>query len=154
MAEPKLDKGAYDDEELGNIARIIQVSGLSKEIKGGYFLKVGPGTSMNPTIRTGDTILWAEVDNASELGEGDIILFKSPVSCNNLAHRIVGIIEAKGEYFFLTKGDNLPNRDRFMIPEGTVLGVVVGVIYKIRWESVKVAASRRAGELAQTKKEG
>lgn len=144
MAE-KSNGEMYDEEELGNIACFLQVSGLSKGMKGGFFRKTDFGTSMNPTIRAGDTVLCAKVENM-ELKVGDIILFKSPIKDGNIAHRIVGIIEskkAKGKYFlFLTKGDNLPNQDQWAIPGETVLGVVVGVIYKTRWGLAKNEEAR------------
>lgn len=151
MVETKLNRGDYDDEELKNIARVLQVSGLSGEMKGGYFSKIDSGTSMNPTIRAGDTILWAKVENMAELKVGDIILFKSPVSSDYVVHRIVCVIEVKGKgkYLFQTKGDkHVPDnegrryRDRYAVPDENVLGVVIGVVYKTHWGPMKNEKTR------------
>ncbi len=89
-------------------------------------------TSMAPTINVGDTILWVEVDNMAELKVGDIIIFKHPTlaGLDNIAHRIVEVEVVGGEYWFRTKGDNLPEPDQHMVPENNVHGLVIGVIYK------------------------
>jgi signal peptidase I len=98
--------------------------------------RIHPGimstTSMAPTINVGDTVLWVEVDNMAELKAGDIIIFKHPTltDIDNIAHRIVEIEVVGEEYRFRTKGDNLLEPDRHMVPENNVHGIVIGVIYK------------------------
>ena len=88
--------------------------------------------SMTPTINVGDTVLWVEVDNMAELKVGDIIIFKHPTlaGVDNIAHRIVEVDVVGEEYWFRTKGDNLPEPDQHMVPENNVHGLVIGVIYK------------------------
>jgi len=90
------------------------------------------GTSMTPTINDGDTVLWVEVENKAEFKVGDIIIFKHPTlaGVDNIAHRIVEVEVVGEEYWFKTKGDNLPEPDRQMVPENNVHGLVIGVIYK------------------------
>ena len=88
------------------------------------------GTSMAPTINSGDTVLWVEVDNMAKLKVGDIIIFKHPTRVENIAHRIVEVEVVGGVYQFRTKGDDLSEPDRDMVPEGNVHGLVIGVIYK------------------------
>jgi len=36
------------------------------------------GTSMEPTIRVGDSFIWVEVDNKAELRVGDIVVYTHP----------------------------------------------------------------------------
>jgi signal peptidase I len=170
MAETTVDRGMYDNEELKNIARILQDCGLGRganemESTGetktheptpklprhGHFLKVS-GTSMTPAINDGDTVLWVEVENKAELKVGDIIIFKHPVGDGYLAHRIVCKMEvkAKGKYLFLTKGDkHVPDKegrrylDRYATPGENVLGLVIGVLYNLtRWGSAKDEETR------------
>jgi signal peptidase I len=95
-------------------------------------LSIMEGSSMAPTINDGDTVLWVEVDNMAELKVGDIIIFKHPTipHLDNIAHRIIEVEIVGEEYRFRTKGDNLSEPDRNIVPEGNVHGLVIGVIYK------------------------
>jgi signal peptidase I len=89
------------------------------------------GTSMTPTINDNDTVLWVEVDNKAELEVGDIIIYTHPTlpGVDNVAHRIVEIVPVDGGYKFRTKGDSLSTSDQYLVPEGNVHGLVIGVIY-------------------------
>jgi len=84
------------------------------------------GTSMEPTIREGDTVLWVGVDNKTELGVGDIIIYEHPTLIGHpiVAHRIVEV----GAGGFWTRGDNEIGRQ--WVPEDRVRGLVIGVIYR------------------------
>lgn len=89
------------------------------------------GTSMAPTINDGNTILWVEIDNMAKLKVGDIIIFQHPIlpGVDNIAHRIVEIVPVDEGYKFRTRGDNLSTLDQYLVPEGNVHGLVIGVIY-------------------------
>ena len=88
------------------------------------------GTSMAPTIKDNDVVLWVEVDNMAELKVGDIIIYQHPTRpyLDNIAHRIIEVGTGDRENQFLTKGDN--SSEEYWVPEGNIHGLVIGVIYK------------------------
>lgn len=96
------------------------------------FMREGAGTSMEPTINSGNIVLSVEVDNMAELKVGDIISFKHPnlADLDNITHRIVRAEVVDGKYRFRTKGDNAPEADPYTVPEENVHDLVIGVIYK------------------------
>lgn len=89
------------------------------------------GTSMFPTFRENDMILWVKV-NPSDIKLGDVIVFRHPTTPNvdNVVHRVVEIQLEAGKYSFRTQGDNLSNPDRYYVPEANVHGLVIGVVYQ------------------------
>jgi len=87
------------------------------------------GSSMEPTISDGDSVLWVEVDNMAELGVGDIIIYKHPTRpyLDNIAHRIIEVGAGDRENQFKTRGDNSP--EEYWVPSGNIHGLVIGVMY-------------------------
>jgi signal peptidase I len=89
------------------------------------------GTSMGPTLREGDIVLWVEA-SPSELRVGDIIVYSHPThpSAELVAHRIVEVENLGGSLRFRTKGDNVPEPDKYWVDEGHLKGLVIGVLFK------------------------
>ncbi len=96
----------------------------------GIFSSILRSTSMSPTFRMDDVILWIKAE-PSELKVGDIIIFRHPTlpDIDNVVHRIVDIQFDGGKYSFRTKGDNFADADRFYVPEANIHGLVIGVVY-------------------------
>ena len=94
------------------------------------FYAVMEGTSMAPTIKDNDTVLWVKIDNMAELKVGDIIVYKHPTmpGIDNVCHRIIEV-GWNGGYRFRTQGDNMLNPDPYWVPEGNIHGLVIGAIY-------------------------
>ncbi|KUO41778.1 MAG: hypothetical protein APZ16_00450 [Candidatus Hadarchaeum yellowstonense] len=88
------------------------------------------GSSMEPTFRDGDVVIWVEVDNAMELKVGDIIIYKHPTRpyLDNIVHRIIEVGVDYRENQFKTKGDNSP--EEYWVPRANIHGLVIGVIYR------------------------
>ena len=77
--------------------------------------------SMEDTIMPGDLILTKEID-ASELKEGDVISFRA----NEYAvvtHRIINIVDDKGERKYYTKGDNNDTADSEPVYNNQIEGI-------------------------------
>jgi len=87
------------------------------------------GTSMELTIREGDSFLWVEVDNKAELRVSDIIVYPHPTYAGHpiVAHRITEV----GVQGFWTKGDHLA-AERGWVQAENVRGLVIGVVYQRR----------------------
>ena len=88
-------------------------------------------SSMEPTFAVNDTVVWVEVDPA-ELKERDIIIYEHPTLTGGplWAHRIIEIRTQYGELRFRTKGDNLSEPDRHLVPQGNVRGLVIGLLQR------------------------
>ncbi len=92
----------------------------------GYFhywaIAVASG-SMQPKINKGDVAIVEKLDgNFESLEEGQVIAFK--YSDVIIVHRLVNIIEEKGEYYFYTKGDANRNQDNYVVREKMIVGKV------------------------------
>ncbi len=86
------------------------------------------GTSMLPTLRTGDLVFLKPVRPA-DLRKGDIIAVRVPTQDRvtyglpaDVVHRIVRIVHSSGSFYFVTKGDNNPGNDVFTTPPSNVIG--------------------------------
>jgi len=95
------------------------------------------GTSMLPTLRTGDLVFLSPA-NPNTLKKGDIIAVHVPAQDRttyalpaNVVHRIVRVERSSGQLVFITKGDNNPGNDVFTTAPSNVVGrlryVVPGV---------------------------
>lgn len=84
------------------------------------------GDSMEPTFKSGDTLLAVEVDNVTKLETGDIIIYQH--SGKPIAHRIVDIQKQDGNYRFKTRADKYPSEE-YWVSEEDVHALVIGVIY-------------------------
>ena len=91
---------------------------------------VVPSTSMAPTLNVGDLIVVRGVD-ATSIEPGDIIVFNVPPPYNGytpspVVHRVVDVRIENGKLAFVTKGDNMPSPDGWLVPAENVLGACVG----------------------------
>ena len=90
------------------------------------FVAVASG-SMRPTLEVGDLVIVQGVP-ASEIKEGDIIVFNNPGEKTYKIHRVIAIETlANGTIRFKTKGDANPTEDPW-IPEQNVKGRVLNRI--------------------------
>ncbi len=97
---------------------VIIVQGLTSPIL------VIASNSMAPNINTRDGLILGSADPAS-LQVGEVVVFPDPdVQSQHIAHRIVGIEQQGGASYLVTKGDNNPVADPFLIPAATVEGRV------------------------------
>lgn len=92
----------------------------------GYFhyhaIAVASG-SMFPAIAKGDVVIVEKLDeDINKLKVGDVIAFN--YSNTVIVHRLVNIINDRGEYFFYTKGDANNDVDSFVIKKGMIEGKV------------------------------
>jgi len=84
--------------------------------------------SMVPTLNVGDLIIVRGV-NPELATVGTIIVFHSPTNHEMLiVHRVVNINSQGGKLYFETKGDNNPTKDPWPVPEGNLVGVVIGKV--------------------------
>jgi signal peptidase len=83
------------------------------------------GTSMEPTLRTGDFVV---LRRAEQYGIGDIVAYRipagEPAAGTFVIHRIVG---GSADTGFVTQGDNKDGPDRWQPTSGDVLGAQVFV---------------------------
>jgi signal peptidase len=93
-------------------------------------------TSMEPTLLPGDLAIVTHVYPRS-LQVGDIIVYDklmdslqstpSQISTPTL-HRIVRIVVLNNQRLFVTKGDNNPDEDSWLVPESGIMGKVVFIV--------------------------
>ena len=101
-------------------------------LRTGYPALAVASTSMLPTLNVGDLIIVQGVPpeqiNASYL-TGDIVVF-TDAKGDLIVHRAVKVENISGEYWFTTKGDNVPgSKDQFSPwPASRLVGKVVGRI--------------------------
>jgi signal peptidase I len=97
------------------------------------------GSSMNPTLRSGDG-LQVEPYEAKKIRPGDVIVFNSPEDGRKITHRV---ISARSEGI-KTRGDNNKNIDpRILSPEG----IIGRVIYAQRGNKRKKIFGGAGGQL-------
>lgn len=78
--------------------------------------------SMEPTIKVNSIVMVKDVSFES-IQLGDIIRYNSPQLGISVIHRV----EAKGENYLVTKGDNNPGVDQFVVTEDMYNGKIVGI---------------------------
>lgn len=85
------------------------------------------GSSMEPTLKDGDVVLWKPVKDPSSLRIGDIIIYRHPTVPDHplIIHRIIEIENRDGRLKFRTKGDALQEADRYWLTENDIVGIVV-----------------------------
>lgn len=86
-----------------------------------YAIAVASG-SMSPAIYKGDIVIVEKNNDYKNLQVGQILTYKYENIV--VVHRIVDIIEDKGEYFFYTKGDANNSKDNYVIKEDMIIGIV------------------------------
>ena len=77
--------------------------------------------SMEDTIMPGDLILTKEID-VSELKEGDVISYRTN-KYTVITHRIINIVDEKGERKYYTKGDNNDSADSEPVCNDQIEGI-------------------------------
>lgn len=88
------------------------------------FFAVTRGISMQPVFVNNDLILFAPYQLTKHIRPakvGDIAVFRAPSVPPVWAHRIIEEVEPG---VFLTKGDNNPHPDSFLVQEDNILGIV------------------------------
>jgi len=93
--------------------------------------------SMHPAVKIGDVAIVHKLPKdkiRSEVRVGDIILF--PMGEIKVTHRVIGITEIEGKYFYVTKGDANHAPDSPWTLQDHVLGKVVMVVPKAGWPSL------------------
>ncbi|MEM1927170.1 MAG: signal peptidase I [Acidilobaceae archaeon] len=86
---------------------LLVVSYLVLRLSGGG-LAVVSGRSMEPTLHTGDVVIYVKKDPA-ELKEGDVVIFVS--NRGLVIHRVVEKYEVGSRICFIIQGDNNPVPD-------------------------------------------
>lgn len=77
------------------------------------------GGSMAPTLASGSRV---RVARARSLWPGDVVVFRS-VDGPLVAHRLLGALRRRGEWYLLTKGDAASAFDDF-VPVAAVVGTL------------------------------
>ena len=89
--------------------------------------------SMSPALEVGDLVIVQGV-SASEIKEGDVLVFNKLGEESSTIHRVVRIETlADGTFRFKTKGDANPDEDPEWIPEQNVHGRVLYRIPYLGW---------------------
>ena len=101
------------------------------------FFVVSSG-SMRPTLDVGDIILVSGADEIESLEAGEIIVFTLPTDKNRvIVHRVNKIaINTKGDLGIITKGDNNPKIDRWIIKDKDYIGTVILTLPSIGWMAI------------------
>ena len=88
-----------------------------------YVIAIASG-SMQPSINKGDLVLIEKIqdEDFEKLKVGQVLAYKY----GNIivVHRIVNIINDKGDYYFYTKGDANNTIDNYPITEDMVIGMI------------------------------
>ena len=113
---------------LMNLSIMFQAKTDKNEIPSvfGYRPFIVLSGSMEPGIHKGDMILTKIVD-ATTLGVNDVIAFKDAEGTVT-THRIIDVVQEKGETYFITKGDNNGSQDRNLVSLSDVKGLYIGRI--------------------------
>jgi signal peptidase len=83
------------------------------------------GDSMAPSIRSEDGVVLRPVE-PDQVSVGEIVAFPDPLEPGMyLLHRVIEIREVEREEYAVTKGDNNPVPDPFMVPVEDVEGEVL-----------------------------
>lgn len=84
--------------------------------------------SMLDKINVNDVVINRYI-KPKDVTVGDIITFRSPGDITkNYTHRVIGIIEVDGVYYYKTKGDNNYNVDKLLVSDDLLIGKVMFLI--------------------------
>lgn len=83
--------------------------------------------SMEKELYVGDVVIVKKC-NANDIVNGDIIQYQ--MKGYTVIHRVIEKKQKNGEYYFTTKGDNNPSKDKESVKEDQVLGKV---IFKVKY---------------------
>lgn len=109
-----------------NIMLIVKVYVLKEKIStiGGFVPLVVLTDSMNPTIQSGDLVIYHTAE-AEDIHKGDIIVYFDPAGDGDavVSHRVIERISEDGKLAFRTKGDANDVADERAVPGDKLLGV-------------------------------
>lgn len=84
-------------------------------------------TSMLPALKLNDLIV-IESTTIDKIKKNDIIMFESHTDIGIVTHRTLNIYEKYGELVIDTKGDNVPEKDRWIVKNEDFIGKAIDVI--------------------------
>ena len=90
----------------------------------GVSISYVPTNSMEPTIHTGDYIMFTRA-GIDDVGVGDIVIYRSDKSNIFIVHRVMEINTDTNGKYLITKGDNNPTQDTERVYAGMVCGKFV-----------------------------
>lgn len=85
--------------------------------------------SMDPLLDQGTTVLSVKPKSVDDISIGDIVIFKAENSQVPIVHRVVSMEADSEGAFFITKGDNNPEEDPYMVRFNDLIAVVIGILY-------------------------
>ena len=89
---------------------------------------VATSESMTPAIDVGDLLIVRGID-PKDVTVGTVIVFHPKADPGQLiVHRVVEVIHQEKQIIFITKGDNNPETDKWIVPADHLVGIVVGRI--------------------------
>ena len=89
----------------------------------GEQIMVVTSTSMLPTLQPNDLIV-IKPAVVSQVSVGDIIVFDSHFELGKIVHRAVEIKHDNGKTGIITKGDNVPRQDGWIVYDDSMIGIV------------------------------
>lgn len=109
---------------------------------GGYSPMIVLTDSMLPEISSGDLIIAKKID-PKEVKVGDVISFFDPAGNGTsvVTHRVIEIVEDKGETKWRTRGDNNNAEDRVLVPFENLVGI---------WQGTRIAGGGNVAMFLQT----
>lgn len=100
------------------------------------FFVVSSG-SMVPTLNVGDIIVIRNGGSIESLRIGDIIVYKHPFNSDRvIVHRVLKIEQVGNEVGVITKGDNNPSQDSWIVRSQHYLGTVMFSIPYIGYAAI------------------
>lgn len=110
----------------------------------GYMPLTIESDSMKPTFAKNDLIFDKEIDDITELQEGDVITFWTIIDGQKVknTHRIIEVDNTNGGYSFITKGDNNSVEDSLSVYPGDIIG---------KWTEVKIGGMGKVMSFLRTK---
>lgn len=116
----------YRDKRFAPLVLSLLIVLVLVYFTSGYFhywaIAVASG-SMHPEINKGDVAIIEKIgDNYKTLKKGQVIAFKYDEVI--VVHRLINVLEDKGEYYFYTKGDANAKEDNFVVKKDMILGIV------------------------------
>lgn len=106
---------------------LVFINGVKYAFGTEYPFMVVVSNSMYPTLKINDLIVVTNVDPKT-LKEGDIIVFYHPYNKEDrIVHRIYRVLNSNPPRF-MTKGDNNPYPDHWVVTGDLIIGKVIAVI--------------------------
>ena len=100
---------------------------LKKTLQGKKLKVKAFGISMWPLIKKGQLIeikVLSTKQVEDRIKKGLVIAFYCPLQKKIIIHRVIEVKQERQKLFFSTKGDNLNEKDLFLVPSINVLGSV------------------------------